>query len=53
MAETKKKKDMYYVHVAIGFGLMALMWVLPNPEPITPGASAPQAPAGSTSEEEL
>ena len=24
-----------------------------NPEPITPGASAPQAPAGSTSEEEL
>lgn len=35
MAE-KKKKDLYYVHVAISFGLLALMWVLPNPEPITP-----------------
>ena len=36
MAEANKKKDMYYVHVAISFGLLALMWVLPNPEPITP-----------------
>ncbi len=32
----KKKFDMYYVHVAIGFAITALFWVLPPLEPITP-----------------
>ena len=32
----KKKKDLYYVHVAIGLAIMAVFWVLPPMEPITP-----------------
>lgn len=32
----KKKKDLYYVHVAIGLAITALFWVLPPMEPITP-----------------
>lgn len=32
----KKKKDLYYIHVAIGLGLMAIFWTLPPIAPITP-----------------
>ena len=36
MAEAKKKKDLYYVHTAIGLAITALFWVMPPLEPITP-----------------
>ncbi|MBQ9021676.1 MAG: anion permease [Eggerthellaceae bacterium] len=38
MAEAaKQKKDLYFVHLAIGFVVMILFaFILPNPEPITP-----------------
>ena len=39
MAETvkKEKKDLYWVHVVIGFVILILFsWVLPAPDPITP-----------------
>ena len=32
----KQKKDLYYVHVAIGFAIIALFWIIPPIEPITP-----------------
>lgn len=32
----KKKLDMYYIHVLIGLAIMAIFWVLPPLEPITP-----------------
>lgn len=36
MAEAKQKKDLYYVHSAIGIAITALFWVLPPIDPITP-----------------
>ena len=36
MAEAKKKKDLYYVHTAIGLAITARFWVMPPIEPITP-----------------
>lgn len=36
MAEKKQKKDLYYVHSAIGIAITALFWLLPPIEPITP-----------------
>ena len=38
MAEkAKEKKDLYYLHVVIGFVILVLFsWVLPAPDPITP-----------------
>ena len=39
MAETvkKEKKDLYWIHVVIGFVILILFsWVLPAPDPITP-----------------
>lgn len=38
MAETvkKEKKDLYWIHVVIGFVILILFsWVLPAPDPIT------------------
>lgn len=35
MSQTKQKKDMYYVHSAIGLAIMAIFWFLPPIEPIT------------------
>ena len=36
-AAPKQKKDLYFLHLAIGFVVMILFaFVLPNPEPITP-----------------
>lgn len=35
MAE-KKKKDLYAIHVCIGFAITALFWLMPAIEPITP-----------------
>lgn len=31
----KKKKDLYYLHVAIGLAIMAILWFMPPIEPIT------------------
>lgn len=36
MAETKQKKNLYYVHSFIGLAITALFWILPPIEPITP-----------------
>ena len=36
MSEAKQKKDMYYVHSAIGIAIMLLFWFLPPFAPITP-----------------
>ncbi len=33
---TKQKKDLYFVHSAIGIAITALFWVLPPIDPITP-----------------
>lgn len=35
MSEAKQKKDMYYVHSAIGIAIMLIFWFLPPFEPIT------------------
>lgn len=35
MSQTKQKKDMYYVHSAIGLAIMTIFWFLPPIEPIT------------------
>lgn len=32
----KKKKNLYYVHIAIGLAIIALFWIIPPIEPITP-----------------
>ncbi len=32
----KKKRDLYYVHVAIGLAITAILWFMPPIEPITP-----------------
>lgn len=34
--ETKPKKNLYYVHVAIGLAIIAVIWNLPPMDPITP-----------------
>lgn len=34
-APEKQKKNLYYVHVAIGFAIMAIIWNLPPVDPIT------------------
>ena len=36
MSEKKQKKDLYYVHSAIGIAIMLLFWFLPPFAPITP-----------------
>ena len=35
-SQGKAKKNLYWLHVAIGLGIMVLFYFLPNPEPITP-----------------
>lgn len=35
-AQAKPKKDMYYVHVVIGLAIMAIFWIMPPLDPITP-----------------
>ena len=35
MSEVKKKRDLYPVHVVIGFAIIALFWIMPPIEPIT------------------
>ena len=36
MSETKKKRSLYPLHLVIGFGLIALFWLMPPIDPITP-----------------
>lgn len=36
MSEAKKKRSLYPLHLVIGFGLMALFWIMPPIDPITP-----------------
>ena len=35
MSEKKQKRSLYPLHVAIGFGIIALFWLMPPIEPIT------------------
>ena len=35
MSEQKQKRNLYPVHLVVGFGLMALFWLMPPIEPIT------------------
>ena len=36
MSEAKKKRSLYPLHLVIGFGLLALFWLMPPIDPITP-----------------
>lgn len=36
MSNQKQKKDLYYVHSAIGLAIMAIFWFMPPIDPITP-----------------
>ena len=36
MSEAKKKRSLYPLHLVIGFGLIALFWLMPPIDPITP-----------------
>ena len=36
MSNQKQKKDLYYVHTAIGLAITALFWIMPPIDPITP-----------------
>ena len=35
MSEQKQKRNLYPVHLVVGFGIMALFWLMPPIEPIT------------------
>lgn len=36
MSEAKKKRSLYPLHLIIGFGIMAILWLIPPIDPITP-----------------
>ena len=36
MSEAKKKRSLYPLHLVIGFGLLAIFWLIPPIDPITP-----------------
>ncbi|MDO4280184.1 MAG: SLC13 family permease [Peptococcaceae bacterium] len=36
MSQAKKKRNLYPLHLIIGFGLIALFWLMPPIDPITP-----------------
>lgn len=36
MSEAKKKRSLYPLHLVIGFGIIALFWLMPPFDPITP-----------------